>query len=420
MVECKKLRVLLVGTYPPPYGGIATHLVSLIPALMERGADDIAVVTLGSEDKIEAIDGAIIYRYDIKKYYRHIFLPSNWLLLFRVFMTLMTRGLEFRSVIRESIKAILINKIAKLHHSEVVAFYHSDAHFEMIPLIEHWKGKCGIVLTVFGEVYGSPVFIQKYKAIIEKMLELPDIVWASSNHCACSFKTVGINRQINTIYLGSDLGNKQDDSKRFEFRRDNNISSEDVVILFMGRFIKDMGLDVVLQIIPEMLNESQNIVFILAGARGHLSDQVTELSKNFQHRVLIFENFPFSIQDKMLAGSDVILAPSYDQRACMGLSIKEAMAASLPVVATKSGGIPEAVVHGETGFLVELDAKTKSADLSSFKEYIVTLVNDSQLRSRFGVEGRKRAEKLFSLVTTIDKVTATFNDAKLKRRVNDH
>jgi glycosyltransferase involved in cell wall biosynthesis len=94
----------------------------------------------------------------------------------------------------------------------------------------------------------------------------------------------------------------------------------------------------------------------------------------------------------------------------MGLSIKEAMAANLAVIATNSGGIPEAVIPNKTGFLVELDPITKSADADKLKQYILELALNHELRTNFGSQGRERAESLFAVETTVEKVINIFTE----------
>jgi glycosyltransferase involved in cell wall biosynthesis len=64
--------------------------------------------------------------------------------------------------------------------------------------------------------------------------------------------------------------------------------------------------------------------------------------------------------------------------------VKEASASALPIVATKVGGIPEIVEDGATGFLVP------ARDVDALREAIKTLVRDAELRSRFGMEARRR------------------------------
>jgi glycosyltransferase involved in cell wall biosynthesis len=69
----------------------------------------------------------------------------------------------------------------------------------------------------------------------------------------------------------------------------------------------------------------------------------------------------------------------------------EAMAAGLPVASTVVGGIPEMVVHDETGFLVQ------PGDAMSLADAIERVIVDLPLAKRLGARGRERAEKLFSI-----------------------
>jgi glycosyltransferase involved in cell wall biosynthesis len=75
----------------------------------------------------------------------------------------------------------------------------------------------------------------------------------------------------------------------------------------------------------------------------------------------------------------------------MPLSVLEAMAAGLPVVASDVGGIHEVVVEGETGFLVA------PADPRAFAERLAQLVAEPALVATLGIAGRARAEERFSL-----------------------
>lgn len=406
--HCKQLRVLLVGGYPPPFGGIATHLASLIPGLKERGAEDIAVVTFSEVDSVDKVSGATIYRHHVKRHLLELLNPKNWPLISKVVRDMLPAGVGLRGLVGESLKAIFIHRIAEKHQSQVVNFYESNAHFEMVPLARHWGQKRGIVLAVFGEVYSSPDFMVARKSLVKKAIELPSVVWSSSDHCGRSFSTIGIDRPVQTVYLGVDLVDDAIETLRAQFRDEHHIEQEDVVVLFMGRFVKDMGLDVLLQISPEILTATPHVKLILAGAVGDLSSEAVELAKQFPKQVFIFQNFPFSLQQSLYSASDIVVAPSFCQRACMGLSIKEAMAARRPVVATDSGGIAEAVVHGETGYLVPLNLKTRAADTSTFKAYLSALIHDKALRLNLGAAGRKRAEVIFSVETTLNRIAEIF------------
>jgi glycosyltransferase involved in cell wall biosynthesis len=91
----------------------------------------------------------------------------------------------------------------------------------------------------------------------------------------------------------------------------------------------------------------------------------------------------------LLAAADIFVLSSVHEG--QPLSIVEAMAAGLPVVATAVGGVPELVVNGETGLLVP---KRKADELAAA---LARLVHDPALRRRLGEAGRARAEALFDL-----------------------
>jgi len=71
--------------------------------------------------------------------------------------------------------------------------------------------------------------------------------------------------------------------------------------------------------------------------------------------------------------------------------VMEAMCHGLPVVASRVDGIPEMVVDGETGILVEPE------NVEGFAEALARLLADPELRHRMGTAGHARAQKIFTV-----------------------
>ena len=90
-----------------------------------------------------------------------------------------------------------------------------------------------------------------------------------------------------------------------------------------------------------------------------------------------------------LASSHVFVLSSRSE--ALPVSILEAMAAGLPVVATRVGGVPELVRDGETGFLAP------ASDATALAAPIQRLVDSPELRARLGSGGRARVEEHFGL-----------------------
>ena len=86
----------------------------------------------------------------------------------------------------------------------------------------------------------------------------------------------------------------------------------------------------------------------------------------------------------------------------LGTSVLDAMACGRPVVGTRTGGIPESVVDGETGLLVPV------RDAAGMAEAIVGLLRDPPLREAFARAGEARAREVFSATRMVDETAAAY------------
>lgn len=93
----------------------------------------------------------------------------------------------------------------------------------------------------------------------------------------------------------------------------------------------------------------------------------------------------------------------FSQREGMPLSVIEAMHSGRPVVASGVGGVPELVVHGESGFLVA------GHEIAAAVPFISRLLADGDLRHRLGRNAADRARSLFSLERMIDQYEAEYD-----------
>ena len=98
---------------------------------------------------------------------------------------------------------------------------------------------------------------------------------------------------------------------------------------------------------------------------------------------------------------DVFALPSYDEG--LPMSILEAMAEGLPVVATNVGGIPELVEDGRTGYLVP------PGDVGALRTVLHRLVEDSQSRNQLGDQGRLRAGAKFSVEQMVTEIESIYD-----------
>jgi glycosyltransferase involved in cell wall biosynthesis len=91
----------------------------------------------------------------------------------------------------------------------------------------------------------------------------------------------------------------------------------------------------------------------------------------------------------------------------LGTSLLDAMASAKPVVATATGGIPEVVIDGETGFLVP------SRDQQAMADALVKLLKDAPLRQRMGNAGLARVRQKFTADRMVENTLKVYNRVAL-------
>lgn len=108
----------------------------------------------------------------------------------------------------------------------------------------------------------------------------------------------------------------------------------------------------------------------------------------------------------IMAACDVLVVPSATE--AFGRTVLEAMAIGTPVVATRVGGIPELVVHGENGLLVEY------GDTDAMTHAIIRLVRDADLAQRCVVAGRRTAAQ-WSVERHVQAISALYEEVFTSR-----
>ncbi|MDP9173943.1 MAG: glycosyltransferase family 4 protein [Planctomycetota bacterium] len=155
-------------------------------------------------------------------------------------------------------------------------------------------------------------------------------------------------------------------------------------IFAIGRLAWQKGFDVLLAAFAEVLKTDSSHDLIIAGD-GPDQQKLADLARDLgivQH-VKFFGRATREATVGLFTGCSVFVLPSRHE--AMGIVSLEAMAARKPVVASRVGGVPEVVVDGETGILVEPDSVT------GFAAAIISLLGDPQRRQSMGMAGLSRA-----------------------------
>ena len=161
-------------------------------------------------------------------------------------------------------------------------------------------------------------------------------------------------------------------------------------LLFVGRLAAVKGLPVLFEAIAQLRNDRPDILLTIAGDgpdRASLESTACSLGIAENLRFLGYQSQTQVRQ--LLAETDVFVMSSFAEG--VPVVLMEAMAAGVPVVATRIAGVPELVEDGVSGFLVP------PGDAQSLAERISALLEDDDLRNRFGKAGRAEVEAEFNI-----------------------
>ena len=185
--------------------------------------------------------------------------------------------------------------------------------------------------------------------------------------------------------------------------------SEPIVIISIARLVEMKGLSYGIEAIAQLLvNQPQlQLEYRIIGdgvLKTKLERQIKQLHLEKQVKLLGWQNCA-EVQ-KIMAQADLVLAPSITSQAgdCEGIPVclMETMAQGIPAIASESGGIPELVEDGVTGYLVP------EKSVAIVCDRLERLVNNSRLRQQMGQAGRDKVLKNYNIDLLCDRLVDTY------------
>lgn len=178
-------------------------------------------------------------------------------------------------------------------------------------------------------------------------------------------------------------------SKISKFRENLGVKENEKMILFTGRLTWVKGIDTLVRALPMVISKIPNTKLVILG-RGEMDKQIAALSHqlNLKNNVIMVNKW-VSEEERLLlyASCDLVCAPSRYEP--FGIVPLEGMGMKKPVI-VGCGGMREIVIEGKHGLYCD---PNNSEDVG---EKIIRILRDEELARRFGEEGRKRVERLFT------------------------
>jgi phosphatidylinositol alpha-1,6-mannosyltransferase len=178
------------------------------------------------------------------------------------------------------------------------------------------------------------------------------------------------------------------------------------VVVCVSRLVPRKGQDTLIQAMPRILHEVPDAALLIVGGGPYRGDlEKLAARTGVSHAVRFTGPVPWEELPAHYGAGDVFAMPCRTRRGGLdveglGIVYLEASATGLPVVAGDSGGAPDAVLDGETGWVVEGGSPAQSADR------ILTLLRDPELRRRMGERGRRWVEEAWRWDLLAERLTS--------------
>jgi glycosyltransferase involved in cell wall biosynthesis len=301
----------------------------------------------------------------------------------------------------DPVSVIKISKILRKKRATILHFH--DSHSATLGILASFLYPVPVKIVarkVDFPIKGNPFRRLKYDKLVSSVI-------AVSNGVKDVLIRDGIpESKIHTIYEGTDLkkfeieGTKEEWKERLGFKRDKFLAGivahladhkGHIYLIEAAKILKKRGADMEILIIGD------------GELRDFLISKTEELDVGDIVKFLGFRNdIP-----NLLKAIDLFVLSSYLEGLCT--SLLDAMASKLPIVATRTGGIPEAVEDGVNGILVP------PKDPLALADGIFHLYKNRNLLIEMGERGYERAKRLFSVERMVEQTISLYNE-NLKKK----
>lgn len=190
----------------------------------------------------------------------------------------------------------------------------------------------------------------------------------------------------------SDFGKDIDPQVITDLKDEYGLTGKKVIVC-VSRLVKRKGQDVLIKAMPQILEQIPDAILVIVG-RGPYEQDLRKLAAKTSTSVVITGGVPYDQLINFYAAADIFAMPTRNrlmglEAEGLGIVFLEASASRLPVIAGDSGGAPDAVLEGVTGYVVD------GTDVNEVASKIIDTLNDPNAK-QMGLAGRKWVEEEWS------------------------
>lgn len=390
------MRIIMFSwEYPPKsVGGLAQHVYDLTSALAETG-EDVHLVTVGSNDapQFETVNGVRVHRVYPYQVSSHGFV--NWVTQLNVAM--LERAV---SVINDEGAFHLVHS-----HDWLVAYAaRAVKHAFRLPMV------ATIHATEYGRNYGLHNDMQRHISDVEWWL-----IYESWRVICCSNYMKGELQHVFQVpddklrIIPNGVNTSSFQLRNSNFRREDYAAPEEQIVLYVGRLVREKGVQVLIDAIPHILKYRPNTKFIIAGRGPYENALRSQAAVNgVASRVYFTGYVSDDLRNALYSWASVAAFPSLYEP--FGIVALEAMAAQAPVVVSDTGGLGEIVRHGVDGL------KSYPGNSQSLADMIIWLLNDRNLAENMKRQAYIKVQREYNWLEIARQTREVYRDILNARR----
>lgn len=393
----KRIVIISSGYFPVPAvkGGAVETLIEKIA--ISNDLYDVFELTIYSTFDVQAKKIASTYKNTKVEYIKDKWIVEHIdLTIYALAKKIIKsdRQMSFRYIMHRIAYIFEVAKQLKAYNYDYLIIENTATLFWCLRLFGNSKRYRNRYIYHLHNIIGSTFGCKKLICQSKKIIGVSDFVNLTIKK---KFPEID-NKKFSVLYNTIDIEKIQKQKESREgIRRKFGFLDSDIVVVFVGRLCKDKGIRELLEAFAKI--EQENIKLLIVGNfyfgtnlesafEKHLYDLIERKEEK-----IVFTGFVTNSEiGKYYCCADIAALPSVWEEPA-GLTIIEAMAASLPIITTNSGGIPEYVGNDNA---IIIDSKSKNF-IFELRQEIVKLSNNVQKREELGNRAFERVRRFDSL-----------------------
>ena len=364
---------IFTETYTPYISGLVTSVVMLKKALEKKG-HEVYVVTANLE--------SFKHEYDEKeKIYRIPGIPTG------IYDSRLTGIYPIKAIKR--IKSWNLDVIHSQTEFAIGTFARIFAKQYDIPIVHtyHTMYEDYVHYITKGYFDGISKKIVEYLTKFYCDTTIEELIVPTKKTYDLFKEKYGYDRNVHIIPTGIEIERfykeKINLSKLKELKSRLNINTNDVIALFVGRVASEKSIDFLINNHKQIVNKNPNCKLLIVGDGPDIEEYKKLTHKNkIDDNVIFTGKVPWNDIPLYYHLADIFTTASHTET--QGLTVVEAMGASIPVVALDDESFRNTVIDGLTGYLFK--------NKKQYINYMLELINDKQKRKMMGHQGRINSE----------------------------